>query len=348
MRRVPAVVLLLAALVLPACSRINSEKDGVLAAVYRTEAVARAYDYDERPVHGGASVPIAVRGAIADDYRYRADAYVYGQFGLGVVVSDDARALRFARDPRFDVIDPALAQASSGGVEVPPEGNPLLVAVRGRWVVDRRGASSLWHGGPSKVALGDDPVYDSLTVLRYVRQAVGEAAFVAKFNPESQDYRPKFDPFPAPGRGEIRYDLLAPSLKPRDPTTTSGKQLQIPGPRFFRRMSVYVRDGAVVTVREKIDVADMLADPRSHLVARIADYEIELPEAPPAEQAAVLVRELNGMAKRLSLDGLREREMTVSFKDLGRPQRVELPTGAEPGSLKGVLDYGQVLFERAG
>jgi hypothetical protein len=295
------------------CTRINSEKDNVLQALYRTESVTRTYDYAQDS--GGSHVE--VRGDIADDYRYTADASADGRSQAALVVDDDARAAR---------------------------GD----ATRNHWVVDPNGANTLFSNQQRVGFTGLDPMYDALTVLKYVRQATGEADFVTKFNPESQDYRPKFDPFPRPGPHEIRYDLLPPPLKPRDPTTSVGNASQLPGVRYFRRMSVYVRDGLVVGVREQISVENLLIDPRSHLAARAGDYNIDLGHGSVREQAARFLQTINAGAAALGLPPIREREMSATFTNFGSHLTVALPRDAQRGSLRDIFDYGQVLFERAG
>jgi hypothetical protein len=319
-----ALALVLIALVLtPACSRQDEKRDELSDALYLTETRPRTFTYDER-----AAERTTVSGTIEDDYRYRVDATVGRTFAISQIVHDDVRAVRLDRN------------ASNADLRVPAK----------RWVLDPHGANNLFtadtSGNPRRA---DDPVYDSLDLLRYVRRAMGEAAAIQAFNPESQDYRPKFDPFPRPGPDVKRYDVIAPALAPRDPTTASGRAQQLPGVRYFRRMSVYVEEGVVREVRESISVEDMLNDPRSRLAARIGDYGIELPEASTQRQAEAIVTAINGLAARLSQPGVHERELVVriAYDDVAD---VGLPTNADRMKLAqlGSFPNDQLLYETPG
>jgi hypothetical protein len=167
----------------------------------------------------------------------------------------------------------------------------------GRWVLDPTGANQLFSDGLRTPQPGSDPLLDALQVLKYVRDAAGEAAAVVKFNPEASNYRPKFDPFPHPRGDVIRYDFIPPTLTPVDPNTSGASAFRLPGVRFFRRMSVYVDGGKVVEVRERISVKDMLEDPVSNIATRIGDYGIEFPQdASLREQAALLLESLNAQS----------------------------------------------------
>ena len=314
--------LLTAAIVIPlgACAREDQEKDELAAALYRTETLPRRFTFN-----GLTDFDVRVRGVIVDDYRYRADATVDGKPYLSEVVVDDARALR------------------AGSKDVATSG----LAV-GTWVVDPKGANTLFDNVPRGQIVSGEPLFDSFEILKYVRRAVGESAGVVQFNPESQDYRPKFDPFPRPAPDEIRYDVATPTLAPRDPTAAAGAS-DLPGARYFRKLSVYVKDGRITAIRERISVEDALNDPRSRIAARMGDYNITLPaDAPVKEQAAFLVETLNGSAQTLGRPPITVRDLVVTFEPLATSDEVTLPDGAKRGNLKNVFDHGQVLYERPG
>jgi hypothetical protein len=113
-------------------------------------------------------------------------------------------------------------------------------------------------------------------------------------------------------------------------------------------MALYMRDGAVVEIREQISVYKTLVDPRSHLATRIGDYNITLPQGSVRAQAASVRDMLNLTAQRLGQPPVRERTLVVRFENLGQPGSVELPSGAVNGSLLGAAYFGQTLFERPG
>jgi hypothetical protein len=331
-RKLALVLATMCALTSIACTRIEDDKDELLAAVYRTETQPRSFTYAEV-----GDEEVEVTGTIADDYRYGVDATIDGRDAASEVVVDDARAIR--------ITDARLRTTIAGAA--PPRSVDALAAKD--WVLDPKGSATLFDKTPRTLQNGADPLHDGLEALRYVRRAVGEAAGVLTFNPDSQDYRPKFDPFEPPREGEIRYDVVPPALTPRDPTTSVGNDSQLPGVRFFRRMSVYVDadEGGVITeVRERISVLDMLNDPRSRLAARIGDYNITLPsDVSTEEQASYLATVLRDSAQRLGQPPVRVRDLTVTFET--GSFAVELPKGATRASLKGVRDHGQILFEKA-
>jgi hypothetical protein len=314
------------ALLTSACQRQDERKDELAAALYETESLSRSFSYEERQHAEGALHETDVRGVIVDDYRYELVSTLDGERLVSEVVVDDARALRAGK------------AATSTGFD----------AAVDRWFVDPKGANNLFPSTSKRI---DDPVFDALEALRYVRRAMGEAAAVVKFNPESPDYRPKFDPFPRPEGDVARYDLLPPELTPRDPSATSG-QGQVPGPRYFRRLSVYVSGGVVREVRERISVEDMLNDPRSRLAARIGDYGITLPEnATVRVQADHITKAINDVALRLSQPTFRIRDLRVRFDGFGEQHAVELPAGAEKTNfarLGDVVSNEQILYETPG
>lgn len=317
MRRVFAAVALLA-LLTTGCKKVGTKKEEVGAAIYKTETVPRTYVYQE-----DASDKATVRAQIADDYKYSLTGR-FGRYYADEVVVDDARAQR-SNDARF----------YEGSLKT------------GSWVVDPKGANELWSHPSATLKMGDNPLYDALSVLRYVRTAIGEASDVVLFNPESQDYRPKFDPFPRPESGTERYDVVAPALKPRDASTAVGQTSQLPGIRYFRRMALYVRDGRVVEIRERVSVYSALSDPRSHIAARIGDYGITLPKGSLRVQARYLTDAMNSTAQRLGLPEIRERSLDVKYVNFGATPTIHLPSGSR-ASLRTFNSLGQVLYEKTG
>jgi hypothetical protein len=321
MKRLTVLVILLASI---ACTREVGDKDEVLRAIYRTETRPRTFAATEK----GAETA-TVKGTIVDDYRYRVDFTLDGKLYASEIVIDDARALRFASREAVEAIGSPVAGITDGG-----------------WVVDPHGANNLF---PEEATAGRLlPTTESLQGLKDVRSAMGEAAIVLKFNPDSQDYRPRFDPFPPPAEGVIRYDLVPPVLTPRDPTS-SGNADQVPSERYFRRMSIYVADGAVTEVRGRISIADMLEDPRSRILTRIGDYNIAVtPGAPVRTQAREISEQLNRSAQGIGVPAIVERDLHLRFGELRTSDDVRLPSNAKRMKLDAIANDVQVLYERPG
>jgi hypothetical protein len=92
-------------------------------------------------------------------------------------------------------------------------------------------------------------------------------------------------------------------------------------------MSVYVKDGRIIRVAEKIDVESRLKD-----LAQI--YDTKFPaDRPKAEVAAIAVEALNVIRTGQGQDPIRMRDMEFSLKDLGSAVKVDMPTDTTKGSL---------------
>ncbi len=320
-RRVGVAVLgLVAVPLLAGCGRAEQDRDRAVAALAQTEKQARSFAYTDV----AAGTRTVVDGSIADDLRYRLDASIGGTHAASEVVVDDAVALQLS--------DPRLLKGS-----IPAE------LAGGKWVVDKSAAATLASGGGAGQIVGRDPLYDSLAVVQYVRDAVDRAQTVRRLNPDSETYRPKYDPFPRPQAGQLRYDLVPPPLPPRQGDNGLQAQ-QTPDVAFFRQMSIYVAGGVVVGVRERISVEAQLLDPASNLEIRLGDFVQVRDGASTREQSRALLAYLN---KRLPGSGrppIRERTMEVSFRPRGNAA-IELPADATPADISAITQYGQVLHE---
>ena len=320
--------------------------------INRTELLARGFVYTDKS--GGHTTRVS--GSVEDDLRYRLDASVDGNPAASEVVYDDARALQVQDESLLAglVRSPSgNAVTLTGEAGVSAAGAPVSLAQlpaplqSGQWVVDKAGATGLTVTSNTVAAPGKDPLLDAVTGLEYVRQAMGEAGSVEKFNPESETYRPKLDPFPRPQQGVIRYDLVPPALPQPQSGGAGGVPLSRPLPAtpFFRLLAVYVRDGKVVEVRERINVAARLSDQASNLEARLGEFVKAPAGASISQQANLLLRTLN---RQLQLRGqipIRERDMDLKFSGLGRAQPVQLPAGATDTDLAALGVQGQVLYE---
>jgi hypothetical protein len=357
MLRTFAVAALLAG-VLTGCTKQSERRDDVLAAVDRTAAVARSFDY----AMSDGRQRIDVKGSIADDVTYRLDATTAGRPLASVVVVDDAEALRVG-DPALVAMlkaagpgpAPAAGAATpSAGRATPAPASPASAATAldqagteaalraGGWVIDRSGARAV-TAVPAAEAARADPLYDALDVLAYTRRAVSEASLVVDFNPESPYYQPRLDTFPRPAPGEHRYDVLGPGLPPKAADTIAGvvNASNAPHTPYFRRMSVYVHNGMVSRVEEAISITSRLLDPSSQLQDRLQDYGVSTAAGvSPAVQAAALKRTLAGAGVAIA-----EGTTSVRFTALGTASPVSLPADATAGTLQHIGNHGQVLVE---
>jgi hypothetical protein len=271
---------------------------------------------------------------VEDDFRYKARVAYDGFPVVDEVVSDDALAVRFVEPNRLPdfVRRPKKKQQGGTGVgssqptgpstdDAPRAVDPkVLEALRARrWVLDKAGAPAVFGAAEESRLLGEDPVLDSLDVFAYVEQAIDEARRIFVFNPESLEYRADEDPFPTPkkGSGVTRYDFDRPNL-PRAADTAGGNQVT-PDTRHFRKMSVYVKGGRVIAVREVVDVESRLED-----LSEI--YETKFPkDRQPAELAVVAVDALNIIRRGQGQDPIRLRSMSYELDDLGVAVKVDMP-----------------------
>jgi hypothetical protein len=359
MLRTLAVVPLLA-VVLTGCTKQSERRDVVLAAIDGTAAVARSFDY----AASDGRQRIDVRGSIADDVTYRLDATAAGRPLASLVVVDDAEALRVADPALVTTLEhagPGPAPVAGAGAATPAAGGATPApasagaaasaadqagteaALRaGGWVIDRSGARTV-TAVPATESARDDPLYDALDVLSYTRKAVSESSLVVDFNPESPYYQPRLDTFPRPATGEHRYDVLGPGLPPKAADTVAGvlNAGNAPHTPYFRRMSVYVRNGMVSRIEESISITSRLLDPSSQLQDRLQDYGVSTAAgASPAVQAVALKNKLAAAGVVIP-----EGTTSVRFSGLGIAAPVSLPTGATAGTLQHIANHGQVLVE---
>jgi hypothetical protein len=275
----------------------------------------------------------SVQGLVEDDFRYKARVAYDSTPVVDEVVSDDALAVRFVEPDRLAdfVRRPKKKQQGGTGVgstqpapaadDAPEAVDPkVLEALRARrWVLDKAGAPAVFGTPEDSRLLGEYPVLDALDVFAYVTQAIDEARRILVFNPESLEYRADEDPFPKPakGSGVTRYDFDRPNL-PRAADTSGGNQVT-PDTRHFRKMSVYVKGGRVIAVREQVDVKSRLKD-----LSEV--YETKFPkDRSEDEVATIAVDALNVIRKGQGQDPIRLRSMSYELKDLGGTVKVDMP-----------------------
>ena len=354
------------ALVLTGCTKVDQSKTHVLDAIDKTEQLAREFTYTDNS--GGHTATVS--GVVQDDLRYSVAASIDGKPAASEIVVDDARALQVT-DPTLlsnltsaragvaaanpAAIAPAATPAASpspsaaalGGVQAPAPPAPVPEALRlGQWVLDKAGASGLTASSTGGQQVGRNPLLDAITALEYLRASVNAGSDVTKFNPESETYRPKLDPFPHPSSDTVRYDVVPPALPVRSAGAGGQLQTAIPDTPFFRIMAIYVKNGLVVDAREKIDIVTRLEDPQSNLETRLGDFVNVPADASLQVQAAALQVSLNHQLARLAKPQLRLRQMELRFTSLGHAGAVALPDGASEASLSGVDAHSQLLYEQ--
>ena len=292
-------------------------------AIAKTEAAPRRFVYEEE----ANDRKVVVEGLVEDDFRYKARLLFGTVPAVDEVVVDDALADRF-----LDVRALPLLAATPGrdptaeplGADVPIEapGDVLDVPTAlktKRWVLDRTGAPSLIPTADEQHQLGDDAIYDALTVFRYVDRVLRETE-PRKFNENDLDYKPQEDPFPKPqkGSGVTRYDF--PRVRVPRPADAGGSGNQaVPGANSFRKMSVYVKDGIVVQILEDMDVASRLED-----LAR--NYDVDFGDASVEQAVKIAIDGINAVRRGQGTEPIRVRKLSFRISDYGTEVRVELPT----------------------
>ena len=311
---VVALALVCVSALVTGCSRDRGDKPLVRAAIDRTERLSRQFRYIDR----ATPATTEVRGVIEDDFRYKARMLIGGQAVLDEVGSDDTLADRVIDPGQLAVLlrSPSSAAANQG---------PVLTALATQhWVIDPVGAPSTIRSADDKRKQGDDPVYDALTVLEYVRQAVEASPFVKRFQKDALEpiYKTSEDPFPKPATGARtqRYDLKEQPLPSRSGVSQTGGQ-QVPTIENFRKMAIYIRDGRIIEIREVIDV-------QAKLKELIRNFGL-----PSSITVADALRGINGVRRGQGSDPIRARALTLQFTNLGQDQPVELPSDAVQGSL---------------
>ncbi|HZN15136.1 MAG TPA: hypothetical protein VFB78_12745 [Acidimicrobiales bacterium] len=326
-RRAVGLLLVLTAIALTttACRRERDQKLDVRAAIDRTERVAHRFAY----IDTVGRIKTQVAGVVEDDFRYKARLTVNGLPVEDEVVSDDALAVRFLEPgalPGFLNVDNATAASAAAGRSAPQ------VALAGlstkRWVLDPVGAPQLAALATEKRVPGEDPVFDALTALQYIRDAADRGDYIRKYSKDAIDpvYRSTEDPFPPPPEGQIRYDVKPPRL----PRSNAGPSNQAtPETANFRKLVIYVKDGLVVEAREQIDVASKLDD----LIS-----EFKLPHTTTVEQA---VAAINAVRRGQGNDTIRVRKLVLRIQGIGTTQKVELPAESVNGDLRVLKHRGR-------
>ncbi len=359
MRPVRLLVAVLAVgLLAGACAKNETDNEAVVDLVDATTPNSYRFIYETET--GGEQY--RVQGLIEDDLRYKLQLSIGGRPALEQVVVDDAVAVRFLAPGLVDrFMDDRVADEVD--LETDLDGADVLDALRARrWVIDPAGAPSVLltaadaAGTDEDRAVADDPLFDSRTVLDYVRRiAQGQQPFV-RYDPESLEptYRSDEDPFlpPEGDSGVTRYDAAVLDL-PNPDAAGGGTTAVFPGYQNFRRMAVYEKDGHIIAVREAtrptarqtkdfIHYADTLLEETAPPEV-VADFRRTVEQLDPAKLPDFLIQGINSFRKSSGQAKVRFRTMALEIQDIGDAGiSVELPTD-EPvhGSLAVLRNMGR-------
>lgn len=370
MRRLVPVLLaaLAAAGLLNGCALKLDYRPQLHAYIQHTEALARAYSYAVQ--YGSHHAVVQVR--VDDDFRYQATYTRDGRPESTEIVSDDARALqvsdpallvRFQKGGSSGPAQPARSVTAPvgtvpvGGFIAPGQAvDPAALnsVASGQWVEDPSGAYGILKPPATSkpLAPGVDQVGDALRVLSNLDSYIGSlnAGDIVPYNPEAGYYFKDLDPFPKPTAGEQRFDIaLSAGLPARSALNDSPEQRRqaIPPASYFESDAIYVRNGAIASIRESVNVALRLRLPDQDIVARLQDAAIKLPSNIGSlsidRQAQVLDGVLNKFYASQQADPLVQRYAVVEFNQLGQVAPIILPPAPIKASLYGIFDRGQIL-----
>ncbi len=315
-----------------ACAERDTTEEKALSFIDKTADLSNRYVYAEQV----SGQKIVVRGLVEDDFRFKARLSVNDVDVLDEVVNDDALAVRFIDTsalPQF--LD---TSASSGQ-------SPLEILGQRRWVLDKSGAPPVGLSAVDRKYAGIDPVIDSLAVFTYARQAITEGDGVIKYNPESIDYRPLEDPFPTPQdkSGIERYDVKAPLFPKPDAVAQSGNsEAAFADVAQFRKLSVYVKDGRVIQIRERISAEGKVLEKFTEYMKAFtaqsgggAAKQVDqiLTRFEGNDRTVLLLQVYNALLERAGRTPIRFRSLTYELRDLGARVEVGLPTDVAAGDL---------------
>lgn len=336
---------------LTACAEEESGLREVEAAIESTRLEPHRFVYTVSTPEAGA---FQVQGLVEDDFRYKARLRRGSRTVFDEVVNDDSIAVRFA-EPELLGAYVDEAQRDLADLDTALDGVTVVDALEAkRWVIDPAGAPSLTDQTRAARNQGKDPVFDALGLFAYVEQAMRESFEVHRWSPDDLNpaYRSSEDVFPRPAddSGVRRYDLRRPFLPAIGQVGAASDAL--PSAKHFRKMAIYVKDGRIVRVMERIEATGRAGDDLLDYFKKLAD-EAGFDEALVDEQAEALEdlgdKErsdvLLGMVNEVVAAGGGEaipiRTMTFDLVDVGAADiEAALPTDAIQGSLAILVNRG--------
>lgn len=330
---------------LTACSSEDEAIRDVQDAIERTRLQPMRFRYTQSTADEGS---FQVQGLIEDDFRYKARLLRGNRPVFDEVVSDDSIAVRFAEPELLGAfIDDA--QRDIAELDTNLSGVTVVDALQAkRWVLDPVGAPSLTDVSRATRNQGADPVFDALGVFAYVEQAMREAFEVHEWSADDLNpaYRASEDVFPRPEEdsGITRYDLRRPFLPPIGDTSGAAADA-LPATKHFRKMAIYVKDGSIIRVMERVEVTGRAGDDFVGYLEKLLaeagfpDEEIEsiddeFDEMSEIERSNALLQGLNVGLEASGNTPIAVRTMTLEVLDLGADDvTAELPTDVIEGSL---------------
>jgi hypothetical protein len=336
LRRTALVAAALAiAVALPACAHSDKQLKKLRDIIHATQHESAQFSYALTT----PDVRTSVRGIMEDDFRYKARVAIDGTDTYDEVVNDDVLAVRFLDPTKLDTyLSPARASEISATTDL--KGVTVGQALKARrWVLDSTGAPAVTAASGVTVTHGADAVLDALTVLDYIDRASTESVEVKRYDPDSINpvYTSSEDTFPRPqkGSGVDRYDFRKPPLPPVSFTQTGGES-SFPKTQHFRRMSVYVKNGRVIAVREAVDLRGKALDDfvkyerallrEAKLPQSIRnEYDKLVKATPTADLGLELLKFLNVGLKAEGLPQIDIRELSYELSDIGGGLAVSVP-----------------------
>lgn len=331
---------------LTGCGQREDKLDEVRAAIAATRRNATQFVYTDAREHTSTTVA----GAIEDDFRFKALTTYDGQPAFEEIVRDDALALRF-HDPNVigKLVDPTRIDTADTSTEL--DGITAIQALQSkRWVIDPAGAPAVTAFGTAATDIGADPVFDAITSLRYVETALVEAFSVDEWRADALNptYTKSEDAFPKPeeGSGVIRYDLRRLFLPAAGDAGGAGGQRSLASTKNFRKMAIYVKDGRVIRVLERIEVTgkmiDTVVDYTRALLKEsrapddlVRQFERLAAGVPNEALGRQLLTFLNGLLEQLGVAPVLARTMSLEFKRGEGTIAVDLP---QADVIKGSLE----------
>jgi hypothetical protein len=323
------VLLAVAVTLAPACSKQDDQKLELEKIIRRTSPLSHQFVY----TYEALSQAIVVRGVIQDDFRYKTRVTLNGKDVIDEVVADDALALRF--------LDPTLLPNFI--TEAASEPTALEALAAQRWVLDKDGAPALGASAVEEKGRGADPIVDALTVLDYLKLSLGDAGDVRIYNPESILYRAEEDPFPKPehGSGIKRYDLIPKDFPIANAKGPDGAPI-FPTIGQFRKVGVYVQDGVIIQIRERVAAEGKILKDLEGFVNRFVEdqggkvasqFKKRLAALTGDARTQLLLDFLNIGIRSSGNEEVRFRSSAYEFQNLGQPHPVSPPKDVIAGDL---------------
>ena len=225
---------------------------------------------------------------------------------------------------------PGTVTTVTAGSELPAESSSTTVVAAlkaGQWVLDPAGAPAPVSQSTSMVGLRENPFYEALLALENGRQSVLDAPMggVKRYQKDNlfPIFKPSDDPFPAPGSGETRYDVLESPVPGVALGTTTPAPLDA---KYVTKVAVYVRNGYVVQVR-------LAADPTDRLQTIAALYKVDLPAHLTTAQEESLGEMIVNKVQGSQAPPYRVHSETLTLSFIGTPSPITLPASYVRGPL---------------